>query len=68
MGMFDRRPMRKGKWTDGKITVWGEWEYQWSSDRFLIVLDSRDPITGEQRRMVVSGDMPEWGKFKLIDE
>lgn len=64
------RPPRHGAavtratWTNGKRSVTGCWEWVWSAQRFVIVLDSRDRMTGEQRRIVTSNDTPEWGNWK----
>lgn len=66
--IFERRSGTKAKWTDGKRIVTGEWEYRRSCDNFAIRLDSKDPITGRQRMFIVYDDVPEWGKFKLIQE
>lgn len=55
-------------WTNGKRKLTGLWEYIWHSDSFLISLDSRDRITGEQRVFRVHGDTPEWGNWRLVRE
>jgi hypothetical protein len=52
-------------WVNGKQQVTGSWRYHWPSDRFVIELNSKDRITGTRRRMVVAGDTPEWGNWKL---
>lgn len=57
--------MKPAIWTDGVRELTGRWRYNWASNRFLIVLDSKDRITGDHRRLVVAGDKPEWGKWKL---
>jgi hypothetical protein len=51
--------MRKARWIKGDKIITGEWEYIWQSDRFIIRLDSRDPITGQYRSFCVCGDEPE---------
>ena len=58
--------MKPGVWTNGKRTVTGRWQYHWSADRFVILLDNKDRVTGDYRRIVVGGDAPEWGKWKLV--
>lgn len=60
--------MTKGTWVNGKKTLTGRWEYIWHSNNFTIVLDSKDRITGVQRRLTVHGDTPEWGNWKLKRE
>ena len=60
--------MRRGKWTTGKTTITGWWCYNWASRTFLVLLDSVDRITGEQRRLLVHNDTPEWGRWKLVRE
>lgn len=44
---------------------WGYWNYNWASDRFSIMLDSKDPITGMQRSFVIAGDNPNFGNYKV---
>ena len=56
--------MREAVWRNGKRKVTGHWVYNRGSDTFLIILDSRDRITGQQRRFTVHGDTPEWGNWK----
>jgi hypothetical protein len=58
--------MKKGTWRNGKKKVTGWWRYRWAAERFDIVLDSIDPITGTSRTLCVSGDSPEWGNWKLV--
>lgn len=58
--------MDKATWTNGKRRVTGYWEYHRHSDRFLIILDSRDRLTGRQRRMEIATERPEWGNWKLV--
>jgi len=53
-------------WSDGKTTVQGTWEYYRPSDKFIIWLDSKDPVTGRQRVVETHGDVPEWGKWKRV--
>lgn len=57
--------MSRATWINGKRKQTGAWEYQRASDRFVIELDSRDWITGQKRRIVVAGETPEWGNWKL---
>ena len=60
--------MRKAKWTNGKRTVSGWWEYRWQSDRFFIILDQSDRTTGtRQKTLTTCNDTPEWGRFKLVE-
>jgi hypothetical protein len=54
----------RATWVKADQRMTGHWEYQWSSDRFLIVLDERDPITGQERRFTTGNDVPEWGDWK----
>ncbi len=58
-------PTKPGTWTNGKRTVTGRWIYVWASQRFVIWLDSRDRVTGANRRIVTANDTPEWGNWKL---
>jgi len=60
---------RKGEWRrkDRKRPLNGWWLYC-GSDRFWIILKSKDPITGFQRSFSVCGDTPEWDKWKLVRE
>ena len=58
--------MKNGTWTNGKRTVTGKWAYMWQSERFVVELNSVDRITGMRRRLVLAGDRPEWGNWKLV--
>lgn len=58
----------KATWTNGKREITGRHSYYRPSDRFDIVLDSVDPITGRQRELSVHGDTPEWGRWELKRE
>lgn len=60
--------MNVATWINGKQTVKGRWEYIWQSDRFVIILDKKDRITGDNRKIVVAGDRPEWGNWVLQKE
>ncbi len=60
--------MKTGTWTDGKRTESGRWDYCWGGDYFVVILDSRDPVTGMPRQFRVYDDHPEWGNFKLVRE
>lgn len=55
-------------WTNGKRRVTGRWTYHWASDRFVVELDQRDRITGQPKCIVIAGDSPEWGNWKLERE
>lgn len=55
-------------WRNGTKTVTGRWTYYRPSDRFDIVLDSKDPVTGQQRTIQVYGDYPEWDNWKRVKE
>lgn len=55
----------QASWVNGKRRITGSWWYAWGADRFHIRLDSRDRITGTDRRLTVSGDTPEWGNWTL---
>ena len=59
---------RKAVWVNGKKRVTGVWLYNWSSDTFWIMLDSRDRITGRKRAFLVDGEKPEWGNWKRLVE
>lgn len=48
-----------------KTKLAGTWEYDWAGGFFIIWLDSIDPITGDQRRVITYNDHPEWGHWKL---
>lgn len=60
--------IHRGVWTNGKRQLTGVWEYRWASDRFLVRLDSRDRIVGSPREMILAGEHPEWGNWKLLRE
>ena len=60
--------MRPGKWKNKEKVITGYWSYNWSSDDFYVVLNSRDKITGLQRAFFCYGNKPEWGNWKLIKE
>jgi hypothetical protein len=57
--------MKPAIWKNGRRTMRGRYEYHWASNRFVIELESRDRITGANRRMVIAGDKPEWGNWRL---
>lgn len=59
---------KRATWVNGKKKQTGRWTYNRPSDRFDIVLDSKDPITGQERRLSVFGDYPEWGNWKRVKE
>lgn len=59
--------VRRAVWINGKKRITGTYEWCWASQRYHVVLDSRDPITGLIRVLSLSGDAPEWGKWKLED-
>src|SRR5690348_16977929 len=54
------------EWTNGKRRLSGRWEYVWHTDRFHIVLDRKDRITGFRRELLVAAEHPEWGRWKLV--
>ena len=61
--------MRKGVWRKkGQLPQTGKWEWCWSSRRFSIHLDSKDPVTGRKRHIIVSGDSPNFNGWKLCQE
>jgi hypothetical protein len=55
-------------WKNGKKKLTGKWAYIWSSETFVIYLNSTDSVTGTQRTIVVGGDHPEWGNWKIVEE
>lgn len=59
--------MKEATWTDGSITVTGHWEYYRPSDKFIITLSSKDPITKQIRVIETYRDVPEWGDFKRVE-
>lgn len=58
----------EARWTNGKRELRGWWSYKWASDRFVIMLDRVDRDTGFEKTMTVSGDKPEWGRWKLVSD
>lgn len=58
---------RRATWVNGKRRVTGSWFYNWNADRFVIILYRNDRVTGQCRRIVVAGDKPEWGNWRLHD-
>jgi len=56
---------KRATWVNGNRKITGYYSYYRPADRFDIVLDSKDPITGRQRSLSVHGDEPEWGGWKL---
>jgi hypothetical protein len=63
MQTLEQLGWHKAIWTNGKSKKTGHWIYNWQSDRFVILLDSYDSVTGSQKRFEVWGDVPEWGKW-----
>lgn len=57
-----------GKWKKGKKIITGRWFYDWADKVFYINLNSKDPITGEKRKVKVFGDHPEFNGWKLVRE
>ena len=57
---------RTATWVNGKRTIHGSYEYDWGSDRFYVRLAQTDRITGEKKSMVLAGDRPEWGNWRLV--
>lgn len=55
-------------WVNGKKRITGAWLYNWASERFLIVLDSTDKVTGMRRRIVTDNDTPEWGNWRRVED
>lgn len=61
--------IKQAKWSNGKTTITGTWQYVWSRDVFVIRLDGRDPVTNIRRApFETHNDSPEWGKWKLVGE
>jgi hypothetical protein len=60
--------MKRGVWKKGKKLLRGWYSYNWGADRFCIVLERRDPVTGQERRILVGGDEPEWNGWKLLEK
>jgi hypothetical protein len=60
--------MNEAIWKNGDRRVRGRWSYNWAADRFYVVLDSKDRITGMKREMCIAGDTPEWGGWRLVRE
>lgn len=58
--------MKTGKWSNGKRTLSGWWEYNWQSDSFLIILEKTRGHS--ERRFRTYNDSPEWGKYKLKED
>lgn len=56
--------MTAATWINGKRRVSGSWIYNWAGDKFVIILNSRDRVTGEPRRIIVHGETPEWGNWR----
>lgn len=58
-----------GVWRNrrGKKELTGTWWYL-RNDRFRVLLDSRDRVTGENRELIVVGDRPEWGNWELTTD
>ena len=57
--------MTKATWKKGKKKIHGHYKYRWASDKFVIYLDSKDPITGLYRVFDVYGEKPEWNDWEL---
>ena len=57
---------KRGTWKKGRRTLTGQWRWDWARQRFFIHLNSRDPVTGEARRLEVSGDEPEFNGWQLV--
>jgi hypothetical protein len=60
--------MKKGSWRNGKRVITGWWNYHWASDAFVIILDQKDRITGDNKRILVKGETPEWGNWSFVRE
>lgn len=66
LNIFDpRRGMREGVWKSGEKTIKGYWAYC-GNDRFHILLNSKDKITGLQHSFDVVGESPEWGNWLRV--
>jgi hypothetical protein len=62
--------MRRATWQNGRRTMTGQWEYIWHADRFRIVLDQIDRVTGQNKVIVTAGsqrEKPEWGNWALSE-
>lgn len=71
INIFDpHRNYTKGTWVNTKTNeiITGKWLYIRATDSFHIILDSRDPITGEQRSLSTGWDTPKWGNWKLQEQ
>jgi hypothetical protein len=58
----------KAVWQKGDVTVTGKWYYHWAADRFHIILDKEDEITGQRPEIWTTNDHPEFNGFKLVRE
>ena len=61
--------MRRATWRNGKRIMTGVYAYSWAGGYFTIMLDQRDRITGENKRIHTYGsqaELPEWGNWKLV--
>lgn len=58
----------RAKWTKNGEVITGRWNYIWASDKFHIMLDSRDPVTGDYREFYVYDEHPEFNGWKLVRE
>ena len=59
---------KKARWTRGKRTIAGEWDYYRPSDIFTISLNKTNPFTNQPETIQVKGETPEWGGWKLLEE
>ena len=58
--------MKSATWVKGNQSITGKWEYYRPSEHFIIVLDSKDPVTGLFRKFVVYGDKPEFNGWRIL--
>lgn len=56
----------KATWVKGKKRIKGRWYYNWADDCFWIILDDADPITGQERKIRVRGEHPEFNGWELV--
>lgn len=55
-------------WKKGKKTITGIWKYNWQKNKFTIILDSKNRITGTNIKVETFGDTPEWNGWKLVKD
>lgn len=67
MGYFKPIGVKKTTWKKGNKTIIGEWQYL-GNDKFRIRLDSKDPITGQDRWFTVHGDEPNFNGWVMVNQ